>query len=550
MSTSIQLGPFGGELPKPDSALQKPSIASKAIDCYIDTGALRPVRTDRKVSDETGDYIYTGSCCVKTLKGCKDIAVTDVGCDRVFVGAGQYPTYASHDRYCKGILTRLDWQCSAPAPTVLYTNSLVQAVDQYTLADGSVITKGLATVRSYFWTFRNYYGDESPPCEVSRVVIKDFNSVAILSGFAPPDPANHATERVIYAMVAGVEDGSGAVGAGEDQYFRIATIPLTQDTFVHIPSTMQLQDAFVNEGQSPVSQSAHSLQWLQDDRLAYLSNDRLHFTEPGNYTSVHDKYTLAFRDKPLKFVTTERIGYVLTCGRPEVVDITKKCDGDGCKNITTIDEHLPLIGGQSTCTYQGGVFYASTKGIVAISGVNANVITDDIFTQDQWDALLPHEIKTVIHRGFLYIVSPITTYRLKLSSTAYSKPDIADMVQLSIRPTAITVTHDDRLLFADSLGTWEMEQGVGLKPYTWSRRFDLRSYSSPGAVRLSYHKGHVDMTETRIGSVGAYTVKTYSNLPSNRTIRLGRVATPEYEITLTGTAELYAVKFTGSPREM
>jgi hypothetical protein len=380
--------------------------------------------------------------------------------------------------------------------------------------------------------------------------VKDFSAVAILTGFAAPEPANHAVERVIYAMVAGVEDGSGAVGAGEDQYFMVATIPLNQESFVHNPSTMPLQDAFVNEGQSSVSRTAHSIQWLQDDRIAYLSNDRLQFTEPGNYTSVHDKYSLTFRDKPLKFVAVERLGYVLTCGRPEVIDLTKKCDGDGCKNVTTIDEHLPLIGSQSTSTYQGGIFYASTKGVVAISGTTANVITDDIFTQDQWDELLPSEMKTAIHRGFLYIASPVKVYRLKLSSTAYSKPDIADMVQLSIRASAITVTHDDRLLFSNPEGTWEMEQGTGLKPYTWSRRFSIRSHASPGAVRLSYHSGHIAMVETRIGSIGARVTKTYPNLPSNKTVRLGRVATPEYEITLMGTAELYAVKFTGSPQEM
>jgi hypothetical protein len=552
MSLAVTLGPFMGEVPKPNSALQKPNAADEAIDCYLDTGAIRPVRTDRLVSTGTGIRLYAGPCCIKTLPSCDTISRTDLGCPRVFISGTGYPTYASHDDYCAGITIRMDWPCTMPAPDTQYFATGGAILDeQVAMANGAVVTKGLATPRSYFYTWVNQYGDESPPSEVSYIAVQDYDNPALLSGFMTPPAANFVVSINIYSLVAGVEDGSAPSGGGQDSYFLVATIPVTQSTFLHNPSASLLLDAYVNEGQSSVDADAKDVQWLFDDRIAYLSNDRLHFSEPGNYTRVHDKYTLAFRDRPLKFVATERSGYVLTCGRPEVVDLTKQCDGNGCKNVTTLDEHLPIIGAESTCVYAGSVFYASVAGIVAINGVHASVITDDLFTQDQWDALIPNEIRTAVHRGFLYIVSPIKVYRIKLAATAYSKPDAGDMVQLSIRPTAILATFDDRLLYADAVGTWEMEQGVGLKNYTWTRELKFNSWRTPGAVRASFTSGHLHISETRTAATASFaTTRVYDNVPNNRPFRLGRVITPSYKITLTGTAELYQLKLAGSTNEL
>jgi hypothetical protein len=104
-------------------------------------------------------------------------------------------------------------------------------------------------------------------------------------------------------------------------------------------------------------------------------------------------------------------------------------------------------------------------------------------------------VRTAVHRGFLYIFAPAKTYRIKLGTTAYAKPDGADMVQLSIRPKAVAVTNDDRLLYTDLNGIWEMEQGDSYKAYTWQRTLSFGQPLSPGACRASFASGHLTMTD-------------------------------------------------------
>jgi hypothetical protein len=418
------------------------------------------------------------------------------------------------------------------------------------LQDGTYITENRVSVRSYFYTLVNVHGDESQPSEATEVVVRDFDDAAVLSGFPIPDPDYRVTHAVVYALMAGVEDGSSAVGGGESMYYRIGIVQNlgTSPTFLHYPATTPIQDVYVDDYRSPIPTNARDLQWLHDNRIAFLSDERLMFTEPGNYTAMMDKYTLAFADTPKRFIATPKWGYVLTCGRPEVVDLTKQCDGGGCKNVQQIEENLPIIGHQSPCTYMGAVFYASVSGVVAISGHQATVITDDVFSQEQWDTMSPHELRLAVHHGHLYILGPFSTYRMKLAATPYSKPDGGDLVQLSIRARAVGVSHDDRLIYCDANGTWDLGQGSGFKPYTWSRRYEFNRPVGLQAIRATHRGAGLNAVVQR--HLGTFTNTAILPLTSSQVRRMGGPMCDAVTITLSGTSEVTQTVLGASPYEL
>jgi hypothetical protein len=485
---NLTFGPFFGEPPLVESAYQKGSTAEYALDVDMTTGALKPLRTDRRVSSSTGRTLYADDCCILTNPACAKITKAEYSCERVFATRWSpyaYPIQATPDDACAGVWCRMGFPCISSAPTVTYGDS-PEGQEQITLDNGEVVTKGHVTVRSYFYRYRNKFGDWGPPSPASEIQILDFSDPAIVEDFATPPPEYCITEIGVYALIAGVEDGSSAAGGGTNEYFLVGTFPVgSQQSFTHDPLALPLFDAFVSHGECAIHDDAYDMQWFGSDRLVYMAGDnRMHFTEPGNYNVTHEKYALSFRDRPLRMVATDSYAYVLTCGQPEVVDLSKDCDQGGCKKVVTIAEPLPLIGSLSPVGYEGSVYYASTSGVVVISGSKAVVLTDGVFDQDQWDALQPHTMKLAVHRGYLYMASDVETYRLKLPNTPYMKPTGADIVRLSIRPTAFFRTKDDRLLFTAPDGVFELEAGSSFKTGIWrSKRHLYRAPTKFSAVR-------------------------------------------------------------------
>ena len=532
---AITIGPVLGISNRANSQHIRDGLLSYGENIDFSSGTIKPIRTDRLLSPATGNTIIAADCCLDAFQECVKIARYSHDCELKFTSGLTglaYPVMANNADFCAGNYSRLDWPCSIPAPIVTY--------------DAATQTARNSVPKSFVYTYVNSLGFESQPSLPSPVVTVDFIVGAIISGFQTLAAEYNAQYIKIYALFAG---RSGAVGGGaeaNDEYLLINTIPVTQLMTTYSPRWQPPVEALTTDGLQPTPNDATDFWDFETNQLAFASNGVLRFTEPFNPTLAPNKYSYKPKEGLIRIAATQKFIYLLTCGQPEVLDSKHACDDTMMRNSSIINQPFPIIGRHSVSVYEDSVVYASTGGLVQISGVNARYITDGIFTQEQWDTIQPHTMKTAYYDGYIYCSTDVTCFRLELAGGAKSGRAEA-FSYLSIRPTAWYATTDDRLLYADASGIHELGQGNGYKTYTAR----TKEYCSPNQTVSSSMRivlecdGEVTITQS-VGD-GRHNNKDKSvTVKSSGVKRLPKRRGLCESFTFRGTAEIVSAHFGSS----
>lgn len=463
-------------------------------DLDLSRNTLAPVRTDRRVSSISSTNqrtVYADNYCIRTYPNCEDIAIDPNGCERVFKGKTtneSAPQTALPTAFCAGELTSWGWPCDFIAPTVTYTSTAQ--------------TDREAEPRSYVYTFVNIFGEESQPSAPSPVTIVDYQTPAVIAGFATPPYAYGATSINVYVLVAGLSSVVGGGTEGNDEFLRVATLPANQLMWTHEPTNYPLGDALTTDEFIPVPPDATDPWYFDGTQVAFRSDGMLRFTEPWNYSLAPLKYAYRPQEDLLRIAATQKYVYMLTCGRPEVVTAVAAADMTGARESSIINDSFPLIGRRSVAVNEDSVIFASVMGLVRLNGPNASTVTDEIFTQHQWDTLQPHTMIGIVYQGYYYGATATTCFRLEIPRGP--KANHAEKFSyLSIRPTGWTVTPDDRLLYSDAIGLHELGQGGDFKTYTAVTKDVMESDQRVHTVaRVIAAPGTIEVTQTAITDNG------------------------------------------------
>ena len=475
-------------------------------DLDLSRNTLSPVRTDRRVSSVTttnARTVYADNCCIQTYAGCEDYAIDPNGCERVFRGvtlATPAPLTATPTGYCAGTTYTWGWPCTLNAMTATYISP--------TYSERTV------EPRAYTYTFVNIYGEESHPAPVVSMAAVDQNNRATLSGFSATAAGYGAVSINIYMLVAGMSAVVGGGTEGNDEFLHIATIPASQLMFTHDPAVHPLGDALTTDEFVPVPDDAADPWFFDTSQIAFRSQGMLRFTEPWNYSLAPLKYAYKPQEELLRIAATPKFVYMLTCGRPEVVSAAISPDMTGARESSAINDSFPLIGRRSVAVHEDSVIYASVMGLVRLNGATAATMTDEVFTQHQWDTLQPQTMIGAVYQGYYYGATATTCFRIEIPRGP--KANHAEKFSyLSIRPTAWTVTTDDRLLYSDATGLHELGQGGDYKTYTAVTRDVMESDQRVHTVaRVISAPGTITVTQTAITDNG-------TEHPEVRTLRGG-----------------------------
>ena len=532
---AITIGPVLGISNRANSQHIRDGLLSYGENIDFSSGTIKPIRTDRLLSPATGNTIIAADCCLDAYNECVKIARYSSDCEfKVTSGLTgiAYPVIANNESFCAGDYTRLDWPCDIPAPTVTYNT-----VDQ---AARNSVTK------SFVYTFVDSLGFESQPSLPSPVTVLSFYAGATISGFQAL-AAEYRVQRIrIYALFAGRSGAVGGSADSNDEYLLVQTIPVSQLMTGYAPSVNPPMEALTTDGLQPVPNDGTDFWDFETNQLAFSSNGVLRFTEPFNPTLAPVKYSYKPKEGLIRIAATQKFVYLLTCGQPEVLESKHACDDTMMRNSSIINQPFPIIGRHSASVYEDSVVYASTGGLVHISGVNARYITDSIFTQEQWDTLQPHTMKTAYYDGYLYCSTDVTCFRIEMAGGVKSGRAEA-FSYLSIRPTAWYATTDDRLLYVDANGIHELGQGSGYKTYTAR----TKEYCSPNQTVSSSMRivlecdGEVTITQS-VGD-GCHNNKDKSvTVKSSGVKRLPKRRGLCESFTFSGTAEVVSAHFGSS----
>lgn len=467
----LKITRFGGLLPRIHEQDIGANMAQECVDVDLSRGTLKPFRTDLKVSDKSGAALWTDGCCFITSGSCRASFAKLHGdcCYVVSTGDGEYPMIAKLDDACIGEWCRLGFPCDLAAPNVQSLAALPEDFNR----EG----------RQYYYTLVNDFGQESMPSEISELLVCGNDGDVVISGLPAEFDGWCVSGLRIYCAVTGLDYGEGKE-QHKAVFLQVGEVPLGVGSFVHKAHTVY-GCVCETEEYAPPSECMHSIQYGGNGQFGALVRNELWLSEPLKPHAWNEAFRYGrFRGMPLRFLCGEKTGYVLTDAFPAVVEMESPCQTQGCRRVENLEETLPLVSYQSACLYNGSCFYASTDGLVMLTGNQARVVSLDFWTAEQWRMMNPETLRGAVHNGWYYGTSEQGSFRLKIPDTVHDKADVESLTELSVRPYAWARSDSDRLFFVDDGGVFEFAAGLDWKTFKWVGRLNVQ----PGFVNWSAYK--------------------------------------------------------------
>ncbi len=251
-------------------------------------------------------------------------------------------------------------------------------------------------------------------------------------------------------------------------------------------------------------------------------------------------YPLAYRytiKDDIVGISTNSQGLVIaTTGKPHLA----MGHDPSSVSIIELDEFQACVSKRSVVDMGESTIYASPDGLVLVQGNQTTIITEPVFTREQWQALNPEQIHAYRYEGKYVGFTDSTGFIFDPRSTeqawVYTTIDAA---------CGHYVARNDALYIADGSQLKKWGEGTALS-YTWTSKI----FESPRPINLG---------AIQVGAQGPVQVKIYGdgalratvNITNDFTGRLpaGYLAS-EWQVTLSGTADVDYVKLATSIKEL
>lgn len=432
--------------------------AHRARDADFSAGTLRPLREDRLIRDlaiPTAGSIWADGCCIVAGDQCETIVSAHLPCERHFrVRNG----VLEHTREPCGVWTPLGHPCITQAPSLL--TSRVQ-------------TEGKVIARQFVYAVINDFDEIEAVSPPTNVVVGDWDRDAtvydivnpLLEGAGSQEDLGH---RRIRLYGTGPDQALAPNAAPSDiHFFSVAEVGYGSDAVAYTVRDHPFGEALVPEDYSPPPDGLTSLAHWGGRQLAGLADGKLCFSLPNNYAAWPGDSIMAFEDEPIAFVAGRDRGYVLTCGRPVSIDLTRDCRDGRCHAALTIPDPLPLLAPRSAAIINDGVVFASRDGLVYLQGDRWVLLTAGM-TREEWMSLRPERARGIVHKGTYFFTTDLGTWRLRLPGNPFD-PTAArpDMTRLSTPAEAWYRSMDGRLFLSAGAQLLEWAEGTKFHDTIW-----------------------------------------------------------------------------------
>ena len=356
----LKLIGFAGETPKVVPRLLGDTNAQLASNVRLDDGALTPFRkqaftyqfpaanydTIYKYGDTwlgwVGDvYATPGPVAADRLY------IMGNGAPRMRVGAAEYPLALGYPTAALGV------------------------------SISGTATSDLGSDRLYAYTFVTQFGEESEPSPVSVATYWRPGQSVTLSGFqAPPAGRGINKQRIYRAQTS---------STGTMLYF-IAERDASAANFVDSVPADGFQEALPSAEWNAPPATLTGLSAGPNGNMAAFTGKDLYFCEPFRPHAWPEKYVLT-TDYPI--VGLAWFGSylaVMTTGTPYVVSGTTP----DTMTMEKLEQNLPCINARGIVDMGYAVIYPTHDGLVQVSSSGAVVITETLFSRDDWLQLNPY----------------------------------------------------------------------------------------------------------------------------------------------------------------
>lgn len=303
----------------------------------------------------------------------------------IATGAGELP----RNRYTLGVPdTNL-----APKVTVEDKPALLQ--ESKAEEEEEEIDQRLIESRDYVVTFVASLGSltmEGPPSNASDIVdVSPKQQVKVTHMPSPPAGNYPWTSKRLYRRLQ---------SGGATSFALVAVLDASADTFTDNMETKYLPgDTLVSWSWYPPPEDMHSLTVLSNGLMFGARDNDICVSEPylphawnpnNRYPLPHKIVGLGACDNNIVAVT-EKNPYLLMGSNPAAMTTTELTLGQGC------------LSKRSIVSANFGCCYASPDGMVLISGGGSSIMTEPLFTREQWRSYNPSSMIAACHDDKLII---------------------------------------------------------------------------------------------------------------------------------------------------
>ena len=451
-------------MPRENALTRGPGVARVALDVNLDANTIAPYREPRLVHEESFDVLgfMRADCCWLADPTCAEFSLLWPTCPYVIrTGVEAYPQIATFEEACRNEWCRLGIPCPSVAPTASPANPN-QAVGPTT------------QMRQYRYSWVNKFDQESngsPPSLAYNIA----DGTPVVLQIPPCDlgPEYCVDTVIIYRSGTPFESGGETSNPQNTEWFFVAAVPCGTTVYtdsiknINLSATGKYPATFMREEVLPPPDDLHSVVNLENGMAAGLAGEWLVLSEPFAPNSWPLKLRIRLYDTPLKISAVKNVLYVGTTGRPYTIEITQDCNTNGIQGVYRHREPMPLVSPRSMVSGSGVCFYASDDGLVALSGTQARVVSEQVWSRKQWQALHPNRIIGALHNNYYFGFSDVVGFRLRTSETEHIDPAKNALTELSDRPQALWLSPQGYLYMAVGGQILEWNTGDRFRRYRY-----------------------------------------------------------------------------------
>lgn len=372
----INIGPFGGQIPRLDKYLLPENNAQTALNCYLKNGTLKAAQAlgfsgnslasgsksfylyNRNANSGAGFWFQWNAAGVSVVQS----PIVNDSFKRVYFTGDGVPKFTAADVATAG---------SGPYPSTAYTLGLPAPTAPQVVAPSGTPPTGAQRVKTaYVMTFVDKYGAEGPPSPPSGLVDRwdDGGSVQLTNLQVASGNFVVQTKRIYRVEMQGV-------------YQFVAEITAATTSYTDNVSSLSLGAILPSQTWVAPHSSMVGLTGLPNGAMMGWWDNIIAFSEPYRPHAWPIEYRHALDDEIVgaavsdvgMIVATKGKPYLLTGATPESITENK------------LDANTPGVSARSVVDMGSYVVYASHEGLVG----NAGIITAGHMTAEQFKALNP-----------------------------------------------------------------------------------------------------------------------------------------------------------------
>lgn len=265
--------------------------------------------------------------------------------------------------------------------------------------------------RAYCYTFVNDWGEESAPSPFSAIVDADQNDTVQITVAAPPSGRN-----VTHVRIYRTNTGSSASAPQylryyatqnlvDDEWVRTGEVesgmPVGTTVYVDTQTRAQLQEVIPSTTWAEPPAALRGLTALPNGVMAGFFGNTLCFCEPFHPYAWPVDYQHATEHPIVALAAFDQTLVVGTTGFPYYVSGADSASMAAIK----LQRAQACVSARSMVAVDGGVVYASPDGLCLANSSGVTVVTEELFTREDWQKLNPSTMVCGYHDGVVYMVT-------------------------------------------------------------------------------------------------------------------------------------------------